>query len=99
MSPTGERSNLHRTIWRVANDLRHPVAGIQGSQQLDDTFYIEHAADFETCRRVFHSIFNLMGQEQHYNMMMHQTTDFIAPSKPVGAQQTTIPSPQEEATQ
>ena len=65
----------------------------------DDTFYIEHAADSETCRRVFRSIFNLMGQEQYYNMMMHQITDLNAPSKPVGAQQTTIPSTQEEATQ
>ena len=27
MSPTDERSNLHRTIWRVANDLRGSVDG------------------------------------------------------------------------
>ncbi|WP_206192597.1 AAA family ATPase [Scrofimicrobium canadense] len=74
--------------------INHEMTGLG-----DDTFYIEHAADSETCRRVFHSIFNLMGQEQHYNMMMQQTTDFNAPSKPVGAQQTTIPSTQEEATQ
>lgn len=36
----------------------------------DDTFYIEHATNPETCRDVFHRIFTLMGQEQHYNMMV-----------------------------
>lgn len=73
--------------------INHEMTGLG-----DDTFYIEHAADPETCRRVFHNIFTLMGQQQHYDMMMQQSTDSNAPSKPVGAQQTTIPTIQEEAT-
>ncbi len=72
--------------------INHEMTGLG-----DDTFYIEHAADPETCRRVFHRIFTLMGQEQHYNMMMHQSADLNSPSKPVGAQQTKIPTIQEEA--
>ncbi len=45
--------------------LNHEVAELG-----DDTFFIEHAADPETCHSVFHKIFTCMGQEQRYNMMM-----------------------------
>lgn len=53
--------------------LTHEMTGLG-----DDTFFIEHTADTETCRNVFQKIFTCMGQEQHYNMMMgtqdnHQT--------------------------
>ena len=73
--------------------LNHEMTGLG-----DDTFYIEHAADPDNCRRVFRSIFTLMGQEQHYSMMMRQSSDLNAPSKLVGAQQTTTPTMQEEIT-
>lgn len=47
--------------------LNHNMTGLG-----DDIFYIENAADPETCRSVFHKMFTCMGQEQHYNMMMRK---------------------------
>lgn len=67
--------------------LNHEMTGLG-----DDTFYIEHAADPETCRSVFRRIFTHMGQEQHYNMMMNPTPNFHAPPSLVGATNKHIPA-------
>lgn len=47
----------------------------------DDTFLIAQDHDPKQLRHVFQLIFTLMGQEQHYKMMIGQYTDDITPAE------------------
>lgn len=47
----------------------------------DDTFLITQDHDPKQLRHVFQLIFTLMGQEQHYKMMIGQYTDDITPAE------------------
>ncbi len=43
---------------------------INPTNSFDDIYYTEDKNDIEAYKEVFHLIFEVLGQEQHYNMMM-----------------------------